>query len=531
MPSAPWRGFGHRARPDRDAADKADRLHLPQRGGWLCYTDGVSTNANLAVLLADGYQRALDQPFLRVADGPVLSYRDVHDRAGAFAGAIRDQGVEAGDRVMVTAGKSADAVALYLACLRAGAVYLPLNPGFTPAEREFFIDDARPTLVVTDPDQPPVSGVTTLTLDADGAGSLVMAAAAADPLIEAVRRNPDDLAAMLYTSGTTGRPKGAMLTHLGLGANGRALNTIWGFTPEDVLLHSLPIFHVHGLFVALHCAMLSGAPVLFCPKFDLDHVIGLLPEATVMMAVPTHYTRLMGDDRFGPQVCEHMRLFTSGSAPMTAATHEAFEARTGHRILERYGMTEAGIITSNPLGGARVAGTVGFSIPEMDMRIGTDDGGCAPGETGVVEVKGPHVFAGYWQLPDKTAEATRPDGWFITGDVGSLDEEGRLTLEGRSSDVIISGGENIYPKEIEICLDGIDGVIESAVVGLTDPDFGETVTAFVVTNGEVDVGELRTHVNATLARFKHPKRYVLMDALPRNAMGKVQKVELRRTQD
>ncbi len=486
-------------------------------------------NANLAAVLADGYAHALDRPFLRPPGSTPLTYADVERRAAAFGGALQEHGVAVGDRVIVSAAKSPDAVALYLACLRVGAVYLPLNPGFTEAERAYFIDDASPTLVVTDSGQPAADAVATLTLTGQGGGTLADAAATAEPAGEPVHRDPDDLAAMLYTSGTTGRPKGAMLTHRGLTTNGRALNQIWQFTPDDVLLHSLPIFHVHGLFVALHCAMLSGAQLVFCPRFDVDTVISSIPEATALMAVPTHYTRLMNDDRFNATLCTGMRLFTSGSAPMTAATHEAFEERTGHRIVERYGMTEAGIITSNPFDGARVAGTVGFPLPEMDMRVATDAGVCAPGETGVVEVKGPHMFAGYWRLPDKTAEASRPDGWFITGDVGSLDEEGRLTLEGRSSDMIISGGENIYPKEIEICLDAFDGVTESAVVGLPDPDFGEAVTAFVAADASMDLDALRAHVAGNLARFKHPKRYVVLDALPRNAMGKVQKAELRST--
>lgn len=487
----------------------------------------MNENANLATVLSDAYRDALDRPFLCVPGQRDLTYRDVDLRAAAFAGVLAARGVAPGHRVISTADKSPDAVALYLACLRAGAVYLPLNPGFTPAERTYFIDDAEPALMVTDIDQPAPDGVPTVTLDGNGGGTLGDEAGAVEPMYEAVSREPEDLAAMLYTSGTTGRPKGAMLTHRGMTANGRALNAIWGFTAEDTLLHGLPIFHVHGLFVALHCAMLSAAPVRFLRRFVVDDVIAALDDATVMMGVPTHYTRLLADDRFNARRCAGMRLFTSGSAPMTEHTHEAFAQRTGHRILERYGMTETGIITSNPLDGQRVAGTVGHALPDMEMRVATDDGPCPPGATGVVEVRGPHLFAGYWRMPDKTAEATRPDGWFVTGDVGSCDTEGRLTLEGRSSDMIISGGENIYPKEIELCLDALDGIVESAVVGLPDDDFGEAVTAFVVVDATVDLDAVRSNLGDALARFKHPKRYVVLDELPRNAMGKVQKAELR----
>ena len=422
----------------------------------------MTESLNLAATLAEGYAHAADRPALIPPGGDPWTYADLDARAAAFAGALGELGVGVGDRLITTAGKSIDAVALYLACLRRGVVYIPLNPAFTGDERRFFADDAEPVLMVTDAGDAPPPGTRGATLDGAGGGSLGEAASASDPIVDIVATDASDLAAMLYTSGTTGRPKGAMLTHLGLTRNGQALNAIWGFTPDDVLVHGLPIFHVHGLFVALHSAFLSGCQIRFLARFTVDGVLDALAGATVMMGVPTHYGRMLDDDRFGADECTSMRLFTSGSAPMTEAMHHRFAERTGHRILERYGMTETGIITSNPLDGDRVPGTVGFGLPEMDVRVGTDEGVCAPHETVVVEVRGPHLFAGYWRLPDKTAAEFRPDGFFITGDVGSLDGEGRLSLEGRAGDMIISGGENIYPKEIELVLDGAPGAVSRA---------------------------------------------------------------------
>jgi len=341
-------------------------------------------------------------------------------------------------------------------------------------------------------------------------------------------RLADDLAAMVYTSGTTGRSKGAMLTHANLTSNALTLHAIWRFTPGDVLLHVLPIYHVHGLFVALHTAMLNASTVLFSTKFDLDETIGRLPEATVMMGVPTHYIRLLDDPRFTTELCANMRLFTSGSAPMTEAVHESFTERTGHHILERYGMSECGMITSNPYEGDRIPGTVGYPLPAVRVRVVADGAPCQPGEVGVVQVQGPNVFAGYWKLPEKTEE--EHDGeWFITGDVGSVDDEGRLSLEGRAGDMIISGGLNIYPREIELVLDACDGVKESAVVGLPDDEFGERVVAFVVPSGEnaPDPEALVKHLRKSVASFKLPKSFEFLHELPRNSMGKIQKAALR----
>ena len=487
-------------------------------------------NANLFITLRQAYESRLDSPFLRVPGGASLTYRDIEERSAAMAGALRERGVAVGDRVVVQIDKSPDAVALYLACLRTGAVFLPLNTAYTPPEVEFFVDDATPAIVVARPDTLEHLTVPVEGLDVDGSGSFAALADAVSPFDDVVDRGADDLAAMLYTSGTTGRSKGAMLTHANLESNAVALHEIWRFGPDDVLLHTLPIFHVHGLFVALHCAMLSGAPVIFLPRFDVDDVLDHLPEATVMMGVPTQYTRLLADEGFDASVCSSIRLFTSGSAPMTAAVHAEFTGRTGHRILERYGMTEAGMITSNPYDGERVPGTVGFALPGVDLRVADNDGHpVGVDETGVVEIRSPGLFAGYWQLPDKTAAEFRDDGWFVTGDVGSIDDEGRLILEGRVSDMIISGGYNVYPKEIELVLDAVPGVLESAVIGVPHADFGEAVVAIVVRDGTVEVtdDDLAASLDGVLARFKHPKEYVAAESLPRNAMSKVQKSELR----
>jgi len=480
----------------------------------------------------------LGSTVLRVPGGPAWTYGDLDRRAAQMAGALAALGVEVGDRVLVQIDKSPDAIALYLACLRAGAVFLPLNTAYTPAEVGFFVDDAEPSLVVARPGTlaelgGPGGRTTRRTLGTDADGTFAEDTDHADPIEAIVDRRADDLAAMLYTSGTTGRSKGAMLTHANLESNALALHHIWGFGPDDVLLHTLPVFHVHGLFVALHCAMLGGNEMIFLPRFDVDEVIAHLGEATVMMGVPTHYVRLLDDPRFDAEACSNIRLFTSGSAPMTEGVHAEFTERTGLHILERYGMTEAGMITSNPYDGDRIPGTVGFPLPGVDLRVADDDGRPVPtGRTGVVEIRSPGLFAGYWRLPDKTAAEHRAGGWFITGDVGSVDQEGRLSLEGRSSDMIISGGYNIYPKEIELLIDEVDGVVESAVIGVPHRDFGEAVVAIVVpADPAADHAPLEARIAAALdgalARFKHPKRYLFADALPRNAMAKVQKSALR----
>lgn len=487
----------------------------------------MSTDQSLANTLRRGYEHALKQPFLTAPDGTGMTYAELEARATRFGGALRSHHVDKGDRVLVKTAKSGDGVALYLACLRMGAVYVPLNPALTPSEQEYFFHDAEPSLVINEPGDEPHRDLPTLTLGTEGTGTLVDAAEAAEPLEDIAAIGAEDVAVMIYTSGTTGRPKGAMLTNGNLVANGRALHKIWGFGPNDVLLHPLPIFHAHGLFVALHCSMLSGCEIRFLPRFTVDAVLGELAASTVMMAVPTIYNRLMADTRFGPSSCETIRLFTSGSAPMTAILHRAFTERTGHHILERYGMSEAGMITSNPLNGERVPGTVGFALPGCELRIVADGRRCAPGEPGVVEIRGPHVFAGYWKMEAETAREFRDDGFFITGDIGSLDTEARLTLQGRAGDMIISGGENIYPREIELCLDQSPGVVESAVVGVQDADLGEVVVAYLVVDASYNPETVRRAVEHDLASFKRPRRYEVLAELPRNSMGKVQKNVLR----
>jgi len=474
------------------------------------------------------------QPCLRLPGGAVWTFADLRVAAGRMAAVLRDRGVAPGDRVLVQVDKSADAVALYLACLRAGAVFVPLNTAYTPAEVRYFIADSEPALVVcrlADAAVPHYSAGArvVLSLGAAGDGTLATAAAAATPDYRVEPRRADDLAALVYTSGTTGRSKGAMLTHANLASNARVLLDAWGWREDDVLLHALPIFHVHGLFVALHCALLSGTAMVFMPQFDADAILAALPQVTVMMGVPTFYTRLLEHPELDADRCARVRLFISGSAPLTEATFAAWEARTGQRILERYGMSETMMNTSNPLSGVRVPGTVGFALPGVAVRIADADGRlCGAGEVGVIEVRGPNVFAGYWRMPEKTAEEFRADGFFITGDLGRMDADGRVSIVGRAKDLVISGGYNVYPKEIERLLDALPGVAESAVIGVPHADFGEAVVAVVVPRGAaVELAAVREALADELARFKQPKAVINVDSLPRNAMGKVQKNLLR----
>ena len=440
-----------------------------------------------------------DRPCFLLPDGAEITYAELADGAGRLASLLIARGVVPGDRVAVQTDKTPQAVMLYLATLKAGAIFLPLNTAYTAAEVEYFLTDAEPRLFVQD------------------ATALAAEAQAHPPLETTVPRADDDLASIIYTSGTTGRSKGAMLTHGALYANARALHDTWGFSAEDVLLHALPIFHVHGLFVALHCAFLSGAPMVWLAKFEDAPVLAGLAKSTVMMGVPTFYTRLLANPAFTRDVAAGMRLFICGSAPLLPTTFAEFEARTGQRLLERYGMSEAVIITSNPLEGERIAGSVGYPLPGVDLRI-------SGGETGTIEIKGPSVFSGYWRNPEKTAEDI-VDGWFITGDVGRQDADGRVWISGRAKDLIISGGFNVYPKEIELVLDEMEGVGESAVIGCPHPDFGEAVVAVVM--GEGDEAAMIAAARSQLAAFKAPKRVFFVAELPRNAMGKVQKNLLR----
>ena len=468
---------------------------------------------------------------LTLQDGVEVSGAAFHAMVAQAAGALRASGVVKGDRVAVQIAKSPQALAIYGATVAVGAIFLPLNTAYTATEVDYFLGNATPRLFLCDPARleilAPVAashGAVMRTLDGAGGGTFAGAMARQAPTLVAEDCGPDDLAAILYTSGTTGRSKGAMLTHGNLLSNAEVLAALWRFTNADVLLHALPIFHTHGLFVASNVALLSGCAMIFLPGFDLEDVIRLLPVSTVMMGVPTFYTRLLGDARFDRDLVAHMRLFVSGSAPLLAETHQEFAARTGHRILERYGMTETNMNTSNPYDGDRRAGTVGRPLPGVEVQIVADGVPVSPGEVGVIEVRGPNVFAGYWQMPEKTAEELRPDGWFITGDLGVVDADGYVQIVGRAKDLIITGGYNVYPKEVELLLDAVPGVVESAVIGLPHGDFGEAVFAVLVGG---DAKAALAAIAGDLARFKQPKGAVVVADLPRNTMGKVQKNVLR----
>ena len=495
-------------------------------------------NANLYALFESHFPDGATQPLLIIPDRPVIHYDDIAALSAQIAHALVAAGCRKGDRVAVQTAKHWQALALYLGCLRAGLVYLPLNSGYQRSELDYFFTDAEPRVIVCGPENLGLvatlaRGATVLTLDARG-GELVDRAAGYPATFATVESAPDDLAAILYTSGTTGRSKGAMLTHRNLASNALALVEAWGFTRGDILLHALPIYHVHGLFVAIHCVLLSGSHMLWLPKFDAAEVIGLLPRATVMMGVPTFYSRLVSEPTFTRELCRTIRLFVSGSAPLLPETFDAFRARTGQTILERYGMTETGMNTSNPLVGARVAGTVGKPLSGIEMQVVGEDGSpLPPAHIGDVQVRGPNVFAGYWRMPEKTREEFTSDGFFRTGDMGEWvadgPGQGYLRLVGRAKDLIITGGLNVYPKEIEERIDAMDGVIETAIIGVPDPDFGECVTAVVVTRPghTLTEGRIIAALKAEIASFKVPKRVHFVDDLPRNAMGKVLKGELR----
>jgi malonyl-CoA/methylmalonyl-CoA synthetase len=477
----------------------------------------ASPDTDPATWLAETAQRHPDRLLLRTPDGQRVTYTAMNQRVDGVAAALVQRAVVAGDRVVAQIEKSPDAIALYLACLRLGAVFVPLNTAYTRAEIEYFLGDAEPKIAVG------VAGGVSLT-------ELAQGATRAAPKDAAVKQS--DLAALLYTSGTTGRSKGAMLTRANLATNAITLAQEWRFSERDVLLHALPIFHVHGLFVAINTVLASGSSMLFLPKFDADEVVRELPEATVMMGVPTFYTRLLQHPAFTRERCANIRLFVSGSAPLLAETHREFRARTGHAILERYGMSETLMNTSNPYDGERVPGSVGPPLPGVEVRITARESGAPLGETGsvgIIEVRGPNVFRGYWRMPEKTAAELRKDGFFITGDVGRFDGSGYLFIVGRAKDLIISGGYNVYPVEVETELDALTGVAESAVIGVPHPDFGEGVTAVVVARAGAVLEEdtLRAALEQRLAKYKLPKRIVFVSEMPRNAMGKVQKAQLR----
>jgi malonyl-CoA/methylmalonyl-CoA synthetase len=483
---------------------------------------------------------ASDRAFIRTVDGRLLAYRDVENLSARYANVLRTKGVVIGDRVAVQVEKSPEAIVLYLACLRVGAAFLPLNTAYTTAEIEYFIGDAEPCVVVCDPGRAAeleplcarLSVGSLLTLGVGNDGTLPELAKEADNTCPTAAVEASDLAAILYTSGTTGRSKGAMLTHANLSSNARTLVEYWRFTRADTLLHALPIFHTHGLFVATNVVLFAGAAMIFLPKFDAEAIRKELPNATTLMGVPTFYTRLLNEDWLNHESTGHMRLFVSGSAPLLAETHRQWTSRTGHHILERYGMTETNMITSNPYDGERVPGSVGLPLPSVNVRIADPETGAvlARNAVGMIEVKGPNVFKGYWRMPEKTKAEFREDGYFITGDLGVMDERGYVSIVGRSKDLVITGGYNVYPKEIESEIDAMDGVEESAVIGLPHADFGEAVTAAVVLKpgASLDERTVLRELEGRLAKYKLPKRVLFVDALPRNTMSKVLKADLRR---
>lgn len=477
--------------------------------------------------------------FADTLDGRELSYGELFSRAEKVASVLIEQGVKPGDRVAAQVEKSIESVQLYLGTILAGGVYLPLNMAYTPTELAYFIGDSEPTVIVVDPANrdtlkdiaKKLGGGVVMTLSSNSRGSLIDALPSEEIEFEEVARNEHDLAAILYTSGTTGRSKGAMLSHNNLSSNALTLKDVWRITEDDVLIHALPIFHTHGLFVAINTTLCAGSSLKFMQRFDPEKVLSLMSDSTILMGVPTFYVRLLESPGLDKKAVQNMRLFISGSAPLLAETHKLWSQKTDSAILERYGMTETNMNTSNPYSGARRAGTVGFPLPGVELRITDSATGDAVGvgEVGSIEVKGPNVFGGYWRMPEKTAEEFREDGFFITGDIGVIDSEGYVSIVGRSKDLIITGGYNVYPKEVELLIDDVDGVFESAVVGIPHSDFGEGVVAVVVKDGssELMVADIFDALKPSLARYKQPKAVFILDELPRNTMGKVLKNTLR----
>lgn len=496
-------------------------------------------NDNLYSLFESRFPADRSRPLLILDDGQEITYGEAGETCARFASCLAGLGLAPGDRLAVQVEKSPAALFLYLACLRAGLVYLPLNSAYQEGEVGYFLQDAEPGAVVAQPRSLPWLeplaarlGIRhVFSLDEHGKGSFAEAARGAGSRFDTVARRADDLAAILYTSGTTGRSKGAMITHRNLASNASVLHACWGFRPDDILVHMLPIFHVHGLFVACHCVLLNGTAMRFHARFDARRALEDFSRSTVFMGVPTYYTRLLEEERLDRRACAGMRLFVSGSAPMLAETHTQFEKRSGHRILERYGMTETGMLTSNPLAGERRPGSVGFPLPGTSVRVVDDAGGpCAAGVIGNIQVKGDNVLPGYWRRPEKNKEEFTADGFFRTGDVGTFSEDGYLSIVGRSKDLIITGGFNVYPKEVELVIDELPAVAESAVIGVPHPDFGESVTAVVVPRAGTEApteAEVITWLKSRLANFKVPKRVFVEKELPRNTMGKVQKNVLR----
>ena len=482
----------------------------------------------------------LAKPFITQQDGTVFTYADTDAATARFANLLVALGIKPGHRVAVQVEQSPQAVFLYLACLRAGAVFLPLNTAYRTDELDYFLSDAEPAVVIGDPASKDLAGLCAskgikhvLTLDAEGRGTLIERSAGQPGTFATLACGPSDLAAILYSSGTTGKPKGVMLTHRNLSSNAAALHEKWRFRADDVLLHTLPIFHVHGLFVALNTTLMNGTGMIFHARFDANAVVADLPRATLFMGVPTYYGRLATHPKLTPELCAHMRLFISGSAPLLDETFTTFAARSGKQILERYGMTEAGMITSAEIDKPRKAGSVGWPLPGVTLRIADPDNKDVPrGETGEIQIKGENLFAGYWRKPEKTAEDFTADGFFKTGDLACIAPDGMVNIVGRAKDMIISGGYNVYPKEIEEVIDALPGVAESAVVGMPHPDFGEAGLAIITLQSGapvLDIAAVRAALKDALANYKIPKMIVLAETLPRNTMGKVQKNLLRGT--
>ena len=479
-----------------------------------------------------------DDPFLYLLNGQIITYKKFLELSAKISNAFFDLGLTPGDCVAIQVQKSPEMLNIYAACAQSGLVFLPLNPSYTVDELEYFIENSEARLIICDEANKGALvhiakklGISLETLNADATGSIIDKSLPLSEKFETVRRSENDLAALLYTSGTTGKSKGAMLTQANLLSNGSTLMNEWQFTNKDVLLHALPLFHTHGLFVATNVMLSAGGSMIFLPKFNLEDIIEHLPNSTAIMGVPTFYTRLLSDSRFTKELVQHMRLFVSGSAPLLSETHIQFENRTGHRILERYGMTETNMNTSNPYIGDRRAGTVGRPLPDVELKITDPETGLekSDNEIGQIEVRGPNVFKGYWKMPEKTKAELRENGFFITGDLGKIDEDGYVHILGRDKDLIISGGFNIYPKELEEIIDNQAGILESAVIGLPHPDFGETPIAIVVQEHEtkIDLESIMNNLKKSLARYKHPRRLIVTEQLPRNSMGKVQKNVLR----
>lgn len=498
----------------------------------------MTKNKNFFLSLQHGIQSAYDKPCIDGGDFPILNYRDLEDLTAQAANLLKKLGIKAGARVLVQTQKTPLVVAFYLACLRSGAIYVPLNIAYTVEEIDYFIEDTEPYLFICDSAKRDMledlfskhNIPTVIEINALDQHSLLDQLKEFPKQHDVAQVDSDDIAVILYTSGTTGKPKGAMLSHGNLNNNAQSLYKIWGWQKNDVLIHALPIFHIHGLFVALHLSLLGGTSMLFLSRFDAGQIIQLIPQATVLMGVPTFYTRLLQQDSLSPELCQNMRLFVSGSAPLLEETSRHFAERSGHQILERYGMSETGMLMSNPLDGERIPGTVGFALPELTYRVCDDDGNkLNPGSIGTLQVKGPNVFKGYWRNPEKSKQEFK-DGYFITGDLVNENNDGRISIVGRNKDLIISGGYNVYPKEVELVIDEFDVIAESAVVGVYHPDFGEAVVAVVVPSSpdqDLDEKEIINTLKNKLASYKLPKKVLVKNELPRNTMGKVQKNLLR----